>query len=143
MKNTLLNKEQFGFQNKQFSTNAGLFFTETVIENHENGKNTAAIFSDLAKKHSIQFRKKNILKMQNFFNFSEPAVILLESFLKQRSQRVKIGIKVLEHIFFNHGVPHGTVLGPLNFLLFINDFSEKIKVDFELAQFADDTSILC
>ena len=36
-KNNLLNKEQFGFQNKKSSTVAVLFFTEAVIENHENG----------------------------------------------------------------------------------------------------------
>ena len=47
-KNNFLNKEQFGFQKKS-STDAVLFFNETVIENHENGQNTAAIFLDLAK----------------------------------------------------------------------------------------------
>ena len=68
---------------------------------------------------------------------------LLRSFLEERSQCVKIGTEVSEHIFVNHGVPQGTVLGPLIFLLYVNDFSEKIKGDFELVQFADDTSILC
>ena len=35
------------------------------------------------------------------------------------------------------------MLGPLIFLLYVNDFSEKINGDFELVQFADDTSFLC
>ena len=67
----------------------------------------------------------------------------MRSFLEERSQCVKIGTEVSEHIFVNHGVPQGTVLGPLILLLYVNDFSEKIKGDFELVQFADDTSILC
>ena len=67
----------------------------------------------------------------------------MRSFLEERSQCVKIGTEVSEHIFVNLGVPQGTVLGPLIFLLYVNDFSEKIKGDFELVQFADDTNILC
>ena len=67
----------------------------------------------------------------------------MKSFLKERSQCVKIGTEVSEHFFVNHRVPQGTVLGPIIFLSYVNDFSEKIKGDFELVQFADDTSILC
>ena len=67
----------------------------------------------------------------------------MRSFLEERSQCVKIGTEVSEHIFFNHGVPQGTVLGSLIFPLYVNDFSEKIKEDFELVQHADDTSFLC
>ena len=67
----------------------------------------------------------------------------MRSFLEERSQCVKTGTEVSEHIFVNHGVPEGTVLGPLVFLLYVNDFSDKFKGDFELVQFAYDTSILC
>ena len=141
-KNNLLNKEQFGFQNKKSSTDAVLFFTETVIENHEKGQNTAAIFLPLAKAFN-SISHKIFLKKAECFNFSEPAVNLLRSFLDEGSQCVKMGTEVSEHIFVNHGVPQGTVLEPLVFLLYVNDFSEKFKGDFELFQFADDTSILC
>ena len=141
-KNNLLNKKQFGFQNKKTSTDTVLFFTETVLESHENGKNAAAIFLDLEKAfYSISHKK--FLKKAECFNFFEPAVSLLKSFLEERSQSVNISTEVSEHIFVNHGVPQGTVLGPLIFLLYVNDLSEKINGDFELLQFADDTSILC
>ena len=99
------------------------------------------------QKHSIQFRTKNLKKQSA--STSEPAVNLLRSFLDERSQCFKIGTKVSQQIFVNHGVPPGTVLGPLTFLLYVNDFSEKIKGDFELVQFAyhnnilDENSILC
>ena len=43
----------------------------------------------------------------------------------------------------NHGVPQGTVLGPLIFLLYVNDFSEKLQSKNDVVHFADDTSIIC
>ena len=116
-----MNKEKFGFQNKKSSTDAALFFNESVIENHENGENTAAIFLDLAKAFN-SISHKIFLKTAECFSFSEPAINLLKPFLEERSQSVKIGTEVSEHIFVNHGVPQGTVLGPLIFLLYVNDF---------------------
>ena len=106
-------------------------FTETVVENHENGQNTAAIFLDLAKAFNW-ISHKIFLKKAECFNFSEPAVNLLRYFLEERSQCVKIGTEVSGHNFVNHGVPQGTVLGPLIFLLYVNDFSEKTKVTLSL-----------
>ena len=93
------------------------------------------------QRRSIEFHTKYFLKKQSA-SISEPAVNLLKSSLEENSKSVKIGSEVSEHIFDNHGVPQGTVLRPPIFLLYVEDFSEKIKGEFELVQFADDTSIL-
>ena len=118
-----------------------MFFTETVIENNENGKNTAAISLNFAKAFN-SILHKIFLKKEESFNFSESAINLLKSFLEEKSQCVKVGTEVSELIFGNHGVPHGILLGHLLFS-YVNDCSEKIEGDFELVQIADDTSILC
>ena len=65
IQNNLLNKEQFEFQNKKSSTDAVLLYTETVIENHENEKKTAAIVLDLAIQFNSISHKKKVFKKQS------------------------------------------------------------------------------
>ena len=61
-------------------------------------------------------------------------------FLKNRQQCVKINDVYSEWLETNHGVPQGTVLGPLVFLLYFKDFREKVQGNFDIFQIADDTS---
>ena len=68
---------------------------------------------------------------------------LLFSFLANRRQKVKLNGVFSDCEFLNHGVPQGTVLGPLIFLLYVNDFSSNISTTEKVIQFADDTSIVC
>ena len=56
---------------------------------------------------------------------------------------VKNGIAKSDWVVINHGVPQGTVLGPLIFILYVNDFSEAVSTYCDVLQFADDTAILC
>ena len=63
-------------------------------------------------------------------------------FLKNRQQCVKIIDVYSEWLETNHGVPQETVLGTLVFLLYINDFREKVQGNVDIIQFADDTSFL-
>ena len=72
------------------------------------------------------------------YGFSS-ATDLSASFLKNRQQCV-INDVYSEWLETNHGVPQGTVLGPLVFLLYNNDFREKVQRNFDIIQFADDTS---
>ena len=103
---------------------------------------TGAVFLDLAKAFNSISHEIFLKKAENF-NLSQSTILLLKSFLENRTQCVKLGIDLSEKLTINHGVPQGTVLGPLIFMLYVNDFSEKLEGENDVVQFADDTSIIC
>ena len=76
------------------------------------------------------------------YGFSKEAKELLFSFLSNHRQKVKLNDMFSDCLIVNHGVPQGTVLGPLVFLLYVNDFSSIINTTEKIIQFADDTSIV-
>ena len=136
----LLNKKQFGFQSRKSSTDAVLYFIDKIIGTLEDNNDTGAVFLDLAKL-PIQFQMRSFSRKLNI-STSQSTVLLLKSFLENRTQCVKLGTDLSDKIIISHGVPQGTVLGSLIFLLYVNDFSDKLEGENDVVQFADD-SIIC
>ena len=137
----LLNKKQFGFQSRKSSTDAVLYFIEKLIGNMEEN-DTGAVFLDLAKAFNSISHEIFLKKAENF-NLSQSTILLLKCFLENRTQCVKLDFDLSDKSTINHGVPQGTVLGPLIFLLYVNDFSEKLEGENDVVQFVDDTRIIC
>ena len=108
----------------------------------EENETVVSIFLDLAKAFNSISHKIFLDKIAKY-GFSTESIAMLESFLSNRKQCVKNGIEYSNWVTINHGVPQGTVLGPLIFILYINDFPEKMKEREDVLQFADDTCIIC
>ena len=79
-----------------------------------------------------------IFKLQEN-GISGKLLLLLKDFLKSRKQRVVLNGQHSSWTYVNAGVPQGSILGPLLFLVYINDLSNGLKSNPKL--FADDTSL--
>ena len=138
----IINKNQFGFQKQKSCLNTITALTEKTNHYVEEKDIVLTIFLDYAKAfNSISF-DIFIQKIEKY-GFGENARVLLNSFLINRKQCVGNGIVDSNWTIINHGVPQGTVLGPLVLILFSNEFGEEIGKSSNVLQFADDTAVLC
>ena len=100
------------------------------------------IFLDLAKTFYSISLDIFIQKIEKY-GFGENARFLMISFLINRKQCVRNGIVESDWTIINHSAPQGTVIEPLVFILYVNNFGEKIGKSSNVLQIADDTAILC
>ena len=136
-----LNNKQVGFQSRKLSTDAVLYFLEKIIGNLEDNNNTGAVLLDLAKTFN-SISHEIFLEKAKSFNLSQSAILLFKSFFTNRPQCVKFLIDSSDKMTINHGVQQGTLLVPLIFVLYVNNYSQKLEGENDVVQFAVDT-IIC
>lgn len=131
---------QFGFRKGFGTENALIEFTNNIYSNINKSLKTVAVFLDLSK--AFDSVNHNIL-LHKLFNAGIRGKQLewFRSYLNFRSQVVKIKNTFSNIGFIKKGVPQGSILGPILFTIFINDFC-KLKMHGKIITYADDTVLL-
>jgi len=142
----LLAKEQFGFRPRVSTEQAAYMMINGILKALNDKLMVWGIFCDLQKasdcvNHDILMEKLELYGIQGKFSY------LIKSYLTGRFQRLIIGNSGLEDKSstwkqIKNGVPQGSILGPLLFLVYINDLPRVLDVNTDTVLYADDTSIL-
>ena len=138
--NNILYKYQSGFQKYYLTDTCLSYLNDKVQIGFEQGWMTGMILIDLQKAfdtidHDILLEKMHCL------GFSEPTIQWFRSYLTSSLFSVNLGNEFSSSGKLSCGVPQGSVLGPLLFLMYVNDMPQAVSC--ELLFYADDTCLIC
>ena len=140
-KNKILNKAQFGFRNSKGTTQAIVRHTSSIYDHLDRNDLVFSLYLDYRKAfdsvdHGI------LLDKLFFYGIRGHPYHWFKSYLTNRSQYVNINNVTSDVQFLTHSVPQGSNLGPLLFLIYINDFPSCSDF-FDFLMFADDCTLTC
>ena len=136
----IMYESQYGFREGHSTEFAAMENIDKVIESLENKGIPLNIFLDLSKAfdtldHNILLHKLKI------YGINGNAYRLCESYLTNRQQYVEYNGYNSELLTIQTGVPQGSILGPVFFLIYVNDFARSTNM-FRFIMYADDTTLL-
>lgn len=136
----LINSSQHGFMKRKSCLTNLLEFFETVTKEFDKGSPFDIIYLDLAKAFDKVPHKQLIQKLEAY-GISGQTLNWIENWLSDRKQRVVLNGDHSDWKKVLSGVPQGSVLGPLLFVIFIDDIDSAADLISIINKFADDTKL--
>ena len=138
-RNKILLNNQFGFRKHNSAHMALMILLDKIVKALENGDNVIGIYLDFSKAFDTVDHGTLLLKLEHN-GVRGSALKWFKTYLSDRQQYVTYNGVSSQLKNINCGVPQGSVLGPLLFLLYITDLSNVCKCTMPLF-FADDTNL--
>ena len=138
MGNKLLSPKQYGFISGRSTTIQLLHYLDKCIKTIADGNVVDSIYFDFAKAFDTVPHRRLIGKLESY-GIKGKVLNWISAFLCGRNQTVRVNGEKSEKADVLSGIPQGTVLGPILFVIYINDILDNIKSDGFL--YADDTKI--
>ena len=138
--NKLFSDSQYGFRPNRSTEQATLELTDRIISAMDNNDVPIGNFLDLSKAFDTIDHAILLSKLEHYGVDGIP-LQLVKSYLTNRKQYVKLNEVNSNLLPINTGVPQGSILGPLLFIIYINDFTRASSI-FDFICYADDTTLL-
>ena len=136
--NNLLTWRNSGFKHRDSTVYQLIGLVHMLHDSINKGKTVTMVFLDISKAFDKVWHEGLLFKLKTF-GIEGSLLLWFRSYLDNRRQRVIIKGQASPWHDTNAGVPQGSILGPLLFLIFINDMENSVKS--EIRMFADDTHI--
>ena len=143
-KHKIFNPHQFGYRKSSNTSLALAHITEDIFLNMNNHRISLLVLLDLSSAFD-SIPHERLLQVLQYYNLYVP---WFRDYLKVRTHCTKIGSLFSEYLPVQFGVPQGSILGPILFILYINEikqFSSKFyhpKIKYKIINYADDTQLL-
>ena len=137
----ILHNNQHGFRNKKSTGTAIFEVLRELFQNWNEKCYSSCIFIDYSKAfdtidHNILLNKLKI------YGLDTNAQLFLKSYLDNRYQRININTIASNYSKLRCGVPQGSILGPLLFIIYTNDIFLEIEEKEKMYMYADDTLLM-
>ena len=139
--NNLIHRYKYGFRKHHSTEYAALHIVDYLYYTLDLKKIPINLYSDLSKAFDSLSHEILLRKLQHY-GICGAAINLMASYLKNRKHFVQFDGYKSDTKTICNGVPQGSILGPLLFLVYINDFPNASKV-FNFLMYADDTTLYC